>query len=125
MLPRTPSLNLYRQLECILSGKIDEDRALEATCSKKYWNCVPQESSCMEVGTHPLTETNLCLVEKMMPRYRDRYGFGNIPSWHLITARVENRKVKPLNLNHDPTLIIKSPSLCGWDTISKASQGTL
>lgn len=60
VLPRTPSLNLYRQLECILSGKIAEDRALEDTCSKKYWNCVPQESSCMEVGT-PLSETNFVL----------------------------------------------------------------
>jgi hypothetical protein len=57
----------------------------------------------------------------MMPKYRDRYGFDKIPDWHLVMARMENRKVKPLLLNHDPTLTIKTPEQCGWEEISKVS----
>ncbi|KAI6192337.1 Acetyltransferase, GNAT family [Aphelenchoides bicaudatus] len=58
-------------------------------------------------------------VENMMPKYRDVFGFNKIPDWHLVTARMENRKVKPLKLNHDPTLVVKPPEACGWDEIAK------
>lgn len=59
-----------------------------------------------------------------MPKYRDRHGFNKIPDWHLVTARMENRKVKPLQLNHDPTLTIKLPAACGWDEILKVTSNS-
>jgi hypothetical protein len=57
----------------------------------------------------------------MMPKYRDRYGFDKIPDWHLLTFNIEMKKVKPLQLNHDPTLIVKRPLEVGWDAITKVN----
>jgi len=61
-------------------------------------------------------------VADMVPRYRDKFGFDKMPDWHLVSAHSDIRKVKPLQLNHDPTLIIQTPAACGWDEIAKYYQ---
>jgi hypothetical protein len=55
----------------------------------------------------------------MRDQYAAKYGFSKIPDWNVLTARVEMRKVKPLQLNHDPTLIVQPPAVCGWDEVAK------
>jgi len=58
-------------------------------------------------------------VEKMMPRYRDKYGFDKIPNWHLREVKTEICNVKPLQLEHDLTLNIKLPAECKWNEIAQ------
>jgi hypothetical protein len=64
-----------------------------------------------------LNFTFIVSVTKMMAKYRDRYGFNKFTDWQVVTARMDSQKVKPLQLNYDPTLTIKTPAECGWDAI--------
>jgi len=61
-------------------------------------------------------------VEKLMPLYRDKYGFNKMPDWYLSEAHSKVSNIKPLQLNHDPSLKIKLPEECGWNEIAKYYQ---
>lgn len=57
----------------------------------------------------------------MQQKYADKFGFNKLPEWKAVVRHATVNRVRPLLLNHDPTLELKTPAAVGWDNISKVS----